>query len=130
MNLLLDTHTFLWWSLEPDKLPISIRKLLSASENRIVLSVVSSWEAQIKAGLGKLVLEESLETIIRREIETNGWEILPVTIAHTWRLADLPPLHRDPFDRMLITQAITEELSIVTKDPLIGSYSSVRTIWE
>lgn len=97
--------------------------------NAMYLSAASSWEAQIKVGLGKLVLLESLEKIIRREITTNGWKALPVTLEHTWKLAELPPLHQDPFDRILIAQALVEGLSIVSKDPVFSAYGDVRVVW-
>lgn len=126
---LLDTHTFLWWSLEPDKLPATVRGILADADTRVVLSVVSSWEAQIKTGLGKLELTEPLQTIIERELVTNRWEVLPIHLRHTWALAALPPLHRDPFDRLLVAQAKTESLVLVTTDPLIRAYPGVNTIW-
>lgn len=129
MKILLDTHTFLYWSLEPDKLPKNLIKHLSNPSNPVILSVVSSWEAQIKIGLGKLVIQESLKTIVEKEIRVNHWEILPLHLAHTWTLETLPPIHKDPFDRMLIAQAIHEKLFIATKDPLIMSYGEVKTIW-
>ena len=126
---LLDTHTFLWWSLEPGKLPAAILEMLADTDARVVFSVVSSWEAQIKTGLGKLELTEPLQTIIERELVENRWEVLPIHLRHTWSLADLPPLHRDPFDRLLIAQAKTESLTLVTTDPLIRAYPGVDTTW-
>jgi PIN domain nuclease of toxin-antitoxin system len=129
MRILLDTHTFLYWSIEPDRLPKNLLILLSNPSNQVLLSVVSSWEAQIKIGLGKLVLQESVKTILEREIRINHWEILPIHLAHTWTLEKLPPIHKDLFDRILIAQAIYEKLIIATKDPLILSYEEVKTIW-
>lgn len=129
MKYLLDTHTFLWWSLEPGKIPKKVLERLKNPRNAMYLSAASSWEAQIKVGLGKLVLLESLEKIIRREITTNGWKALPVTLEHTWKLAELPPLHQDPFDRILIAQALVEGLSIVSKDPVFSAYGDVRVVW-
>ena len=129
MKYLLDTHTFLWWSLEPEKLPKKVLERLKNPRNAIYLSAASSWEAQIKVGFRKLVLLESLEKIIRREITTNGWKALPVNLEHTWKLAELPPLHRDPFDRILIAQALVEGLSIVSKDPVFSAYGDVKVVW-
>jgi PIN domain nuclease of toxin-antitoxin system len=129
MNFLLDTHVFLWWSLEPDKLPSEVLDELRDPKNRVVFSTVCSWEAQIKAGLGKLVLEEPLRKIVERELSRNQWEVLPVTLEHTWRLESLPPLHRDPFDRLLVAQALVENLSLVTRDPLLPPYPDLRTFW-
>jgi len=127
--LLLDTHTFLWWSLDPEKLPASVSMLLSDPANRVVLSVVSCWEAQIKAGLGKLILGEPLRKIIERELIRNRWQVLPVTLVHTWKLESLPPLHRDPFDRLLVAQALVEDLILVTRDTLVTQYPDVKTFW-
>lgn len=127
---LLDTHTFLWWSLEPEKLPSTVVELLADARKRVVFSVVSSWEAQIKQGLGKLELTEPLQTVIERELVKNRWEVLPIHLRHTWALADLPPLHRDPFDRLLVAQAKTESLALVTIDPLIRAYPGVETSWD
>ena len=127
---LLDTHSFLWWSLEPDKLPSPVVEMLIDARSRVVFSVVSSWEAQIKAGLGKLELSEPLQAIIERELVRNRLEVLPIHLRHTWALADLPPLHRDPFDRLLIAQAKAESLALVTKDPWIRTYPGVETVWD
>lgn len=130
MNILLDTHVFLWWSLEPDKLPSKLIQKMSSPENSIFLSVASSWESQIKIGIGKLILSESLQTIIDREIQNNDWKILPIHLKHTYRLGKLPPIHRDPFDRILIAQAMSEGLTIATKDSFIQSYKKVKTLWD
>jgi PIN domain nuclease of toxin-antitoxin system len=130
MEILLDTHTFLWWSLQPEKLPPIVMQALQDPGNRIFFSAVSSWEAQIKIGLGKLVLHESLRKIVEREIVQNNWEVLPVTLHHTWQLEKLPPLHKDPFDRLLIAQALTENLVLATRDPLICAYPDLKTLWQ
>lgn len=127
--VLLDTHTFLWWSLEPEHLPGPVFQLLQKPDTGVFFSAVSSWEAQIKAGLGKLILEEPLRKIVERELIRNRWQVLPVSLEHTWRLEDLPPLHKDPFDRLLIAQALVEDLTLVTRDPLIGGYPGVKTFW-
>jgi len=129
MEILLDTHTFLWWSMQPEKLTPVVIQALQDPGNRIFFSAVSSWEAQIKIGLGKLVLHESLRKIVEREIVQNNWEVMPVTLHHTWQLEQLPPLHKDPFDRLLIAQALTENLVLATKDPLICAYPDVKTLW-
>lgn len=129
MEILLDTHTFLWWSLQPEKLPPLVLRALQDPGNRIFFSAVSSWEAQIKIGLGKLILVESLRKIVERELVQNSWEVLPVTLHHTWKLEQLPPLHKDPFDRLLVAQALAENLFIATRDPLICAYPDIKIIW-
>jgi PIN domain nuclease of toxin-antitoxin system len=128
-GLLLDTHVFLWWALEPDKLPPAVAAAMQDPQARIVFSAVSSWEAQIKAGLGKLELKEPLRIIVERELVQNRWEALPVYLQHTWKLKELPPLHKDPFDRLLVAQALVEDLAIVTKDPLVTMYPGLEVLW-
>jgi PIN domain nuclease of toxin-antitoxin system len=130
MEILLDTHTFLWWSLQPEKLPTVVLDALKDPGNRILFSAVSSWEAQIKIGLGKLILQDPLRKIVERELVKNNWEVLPVTLHHTWRLDQLPPLHKDPFDRLLIAQALVENVVLATKDPLIRPYPDVEILWD
>ena len=128
-GLLLDTHTFLWWTFEPERLPSGVLSALEDQNTRIVFSTVSSWEAQIKIGLGKLVLQEPLQSIVERELVQNNWEVLPVHLHHTWKLKELPPLHKDPFDRFLVAQALSEYLVLVTKDPLVTMYAGLKTLW-
>jgi PIN domain nuclease of toxin-antitoxin system len=99
---LLDTHTFLWWTSDPERLPRVLLDLLQAPEARLVLSVASCWELQIKISLGKLKLAEGLGKLVEREIEENSLEILPVGFRHVVELKNLPPLHKDPIDRMLV----------------------------
>lgn len=130
MRFLLDTHTFLWWTLEPEQLPPKVMGIMGDPGQTVVFSVVSAWEALIKAGIGKLVLQESLESIVRRELARNSWEVLPVKLAHAWKLAELPPFHKDPFDRLLIAQSLTEKLTILGKDPVFSFYKDVKTLWE
>jgi PIN domain nuclease of toxin-antitoxin system len=128
-GLLLDTHTFLWWAIEPEKLPVGVLAALQDPRTRIVFSAVSSWEAQIKVGLGKLVLKEPLQVIVERELVQNHWEVLPIYLQHTWKLKELPPLHKDPFDRLLVAQALVEDLTIASKDPLVAMYPGLDILW-
>jgi PIN domain nuclease of toxin-antitoxin system len=128
-EILLDTHTFLWWALEPDRLPEKVLAIMGDPKTRVLLSAVSSWEAQIKIGLGKLTLSEPLRKIVERELIHNNWEALSIQLAHTWKLEELPPLHKDPFDRLLIAQALVENLVLVTRDPLVVQYPHITTLW-
>jgi PIN domain nuclease of toxin-antitoxin system len=130
VRILIDTHTFLWWSLSPERLPTRVTRLLKDPDNSILFSVVSSWEAAIKQGLGKLTLSKPLRNLIEDEVSRNRWQILPVLLPHTFRLEELPPLHRDPFDRLLLAQAMVEDLAIATRDPLIASYGLTEIVWE
>jgi PIN domain nuclease of toxin-antitoxin system len=116
--------------MQPDRLPKGLLKTLSLPSHDIFFSSASSWEIQIKIGLGKLSLNENLQQIIEREIKNNSLIILPVHLQHTWKLEKLLPLHKDPFDRILIAQALSEDLVIATKDPLIKNYNLVETIWD
>ena len=116
MKLLLDTHVFIWWSGEPDKLS---EKALDACENRanrLILSIVSIWEMQIKMQLGKLKLKHSLKDLVENQQNINNLQILPVSPNHIFMLDNLPMHHSDPFDRLLISQAIEENLALVSKD--------------
>lgn len=121
MKLLLDSHTFLWWNNEPEKLSARVLGMCKDPENMLLISVASIWELQIKFQLGKLRLHTSLAEIIRQEQE-NGIEILPVEPAHIFALDSLPDHHKDPFDRLLIAQAIVEEATLLSADPLIAQY--------
>jgi PIN domain nuclease of toxin-antitoxin system len=127
MKLLLDTHTFIWMDSEPDKLSPRIRELCQDTENILLVSVASIWEIQIKSQLGKLKLKTPLPDIIRQQKE-NGIEILPIEPNHIFALEALPNHHKDPFDRLLIAQAIVEDAVLLTADPLIQQYP-IKTEW-
>ena len=130
MNLLFDTHTFIWWSCNPEKLPPNLLSILIKPANTLYLSTASTWEIQIKIGIGKLSFKEDWAKIVAREIETNSIQILQINLEHTFALKKLPPIHKDPFDRMLIAQVLTENFTIATNDSLIQQYPGIQTIWE
>ena len=121
MKLLLDSHTFLWWNNEPDKLSPRVLEMCKDSENALFVSVASIWELQIKFQLGKLRLYKPLAEIIRQEQE-NGIEILSVEAPHVFALDSLPNHHKDPFDRLLVAQALVEGAVLVSADPLVKQY--------
>lgn len=121
MKYLLDTHAFIWMDSEPEKLSAHVQQLCQDTENMLMLSVVSIWEMQIKNQLGKLRLNLPLTQIVREQQE-NGIEILPVEAAHIFALESLPNLHKDPFDRLLVAQAIAEDMVLISADPLIQQY--------
>lgn len=127
MKLLLDTHTFLWMDHASYKLPERTKTLLEDSSNELLLSLVSIWEMQIKAQLGKLQLRTGLATVIADQ-QQNGVTLLPVTLLHIFALQHLPMHHRDPFDRLLITQAQYEGASLLSKDSEFSDYA-VSVIW-
>jgi PIN domain nuclease of toxin-antitoxin system len=128
MKLLLDTHAFIWWDSEPAKLSPQALALCQDRQNALMLSVVSVWEMQIKLQLGKLRLTLPLKEIIETQRQTNGIEILPVTLAHVLALENLPAHHKDPFDRLLVAQAMVEEAVLVNLDPNIAKYA-VQVVW-
>jgi PIN domain nuclease of toxin-antitoxin system len=128
MKLLLDTHAFIWWASGPEKL--SERALLACQDrsNDLILSVASVWEMQIKLQLGKLKLESSLVDLIESQQRANDLQVLSLELRHVLALSDLPPHHKDPFDRLLIAQAATEDAFLVSADEAFSRYS-VRLLW-
>ena len=130
MKILLDTHVFLWWVSEPEKLPDSMLQHLIDPDIRVFLSVATSWEVQIKIGIGRLELKDQWKNIVQTQVKKNFIEVLNITLEHTWALQGLDPLHKDPFDRLLIAQSLCESLVLVSKDPLIHQYPQVSVLWE
>ena len=123
MKLLLDTHIFLWWADQPEKLPPAALSALEDDANELLLSVVSVWEMQIKIQLGKLKLTLPLKELVKKQQETNDLTVSAVALTHVLALDALPFHHKDPFDRLLIAQSIEEGLTIVTADSQFSSYS-------
>lgn len=128
MNVLLDTHAFLWWVIDDSQLSITAKAMIAEPTNTIYLSVVSAWEIIIKERTGKLSLPESPETYIPSRLIANRFVTLPVEMPHVLQIAALPDHHRDPFDRLLIAQSQVENLPLLTVDHLISQYS-VNVIW-
>ena len=124
MNLLLlDTHVFLWWRSQPSKISPDVTRRIAVAEV-VFVSAASAWEAAIKAALGKLKLPESFES----GVAESGFQQLPIGFGHAGRVADLPPHHQDPFDRMLIVQAQWEGLTLVSHDRRLAPYD-VPILW-
>jgi PIN domain nuclease of toxin-antitoxin system len=123
MRLLLDTHAFLWYISADAKLPAAHLAAIRDATNEVYLSAASVWEAVIKHGLGKLPLPSPPAEYLTRQRAAHGIAALPIDEAAMVQLATLPPLHRDPFDRILIAQALQGSLTIVTIDPVILAYS-------
>jgi PIN domain nuclease of toxin-antitoxin system len=128
VNILLDTHVFLWWDSDPAKLPAGLVELLTDSENQLFLSVASAWEIQIKKQLGKLTLTVGLDELVESQQQINGLQLISVELRHVLALESLPAHHKDPFDRLLIAQARAEGLSIASVDPVFSKYD-VKVIW-
>jgi PIN domain nuclease of toxin-antitoxin system len=128
MNLLLDTHVFLWCELQPERLSAKVQYLFEDEGNQFALSVASVWEMQIKMQAGRLTLERSIEEIIHRQQRENQLRVLPIELPHVLALQDLPPHHKDPFDRLLVCQAKVERLVIVSADKALSDYP-VEVLW-
>jgi PIN domain nuclease of toxin-antitoxin system len=128
MNLLLDTHTFIWWDTDPARLPARVLKMCRDPANRLLLSVASVWEMQIKLQLGKLRLAVPLQSLIEGQQRTNAIEIVSVTLPHVLDLDNLPGHHKDPFDRLPVAQARVEQASLVSVDPVFSAYP-VQVLW-
>lgn len=124
MRVLLDTHIFIWWNGDLDRLSPEARSLCEDKENILVLSLASVWEMQIKYQLGKLTFHQPLPEIIQSQQQNNNLEILPIAIEHIYALQNLPAHHRDPFDRLLIAQATVEQIPIITADPALRQYEA------
>jgi PIN domain nuclease of toxin-antitoxin system len=122
VNLLLDTHILLWWVAGDRKLPRSLRDRITSAENDVSVSAATFWEIAIKARLGRIHID--LEEL-RAAVNADGFRELPVQIAHTLRLQELPDHHRDPFDRLLIAQSIADGQRLVTRDESILAYTGV-----
>ncbi len=123
MRLLLDTHIAIWWLNNPSQVAAEVRAAIEDESNEVYLSAASIWEAAIKEAAGRL----TLPTAISDEAGKAGLLELPIRWAHAVRAASLPPLHRDPFDRMLVAQALEQGLVLATRDPLVRQYA-VSTI--
>ncbi len=124
MTLLIDTHTFLWWLSNPASLSLDARVAIEDPANRILVSTVVLWEIAIKRAIGKLTANVNLETAV----QGAGFVYLPISEDHIATTETLPLHHRDPFDRMLIAQAIVENATLVTRDPLIPQYGIATII--
>src|ERR1044072_9227210 len=127
MKLLLDTHIFIWWADQPEKLPPAALSALEDDANELLLSVASVWEMQIKIQLGKLKLSLPLKELVKNQQDTNDLRVSPVTLTHVLALDSLPFHHKDPFDRVLIAQCMAEGLTIVTSDSQFAA-SSVKLL--
>jgi len=128
LDLLFDTHSFIWWADEPTKLSTVALAALEDEGNRLFLSDVSVWEIQIKVQLGKMKLKLPLEDLVESQQRDNEVEILPIATEHILTLNNLPFYHKDPFDRLLIAQSIIEGFTIVTLDPEFPPYGA-KLLW-
>lgn len=128
MRVLIDTHVFIWWTSAQMKLSPYVYNLLTDVNTEAILSIASIWEMQIKLSLGKLTFKTALPELVEDEVKRNQIKLLPINLTHIYALSHLPNHHRDPFDRLLIAQAINEKLAIVSIDEKFNGYE-VKRLW-
>jgi len=126
MKILLDTHVWLWMQASPRRLGEQATELVTDTSNALLLSAASSWEIAIKYALGRLDLPEPPATYVPDRMRRSGVDGLVVHHAHALAVASLPPHHRDPFDRLLVAQAVIEDLVVLTSDPIFDRYGVER----
>jgi PIN domain nuclease of toxin-antitoxin system len=127
MRLLLDTHLLLWALADPDRLDATTRSVLEDASNEVLFSAASLWEIAIKAGLGRVDFTFDPQQVLRAALDT-GFVELPVRSAAAVLVAGMPPHHRDPVDRLLIAQAMSEPVRFYTADPVLPAYSELVTL--
>ena len=126
MRMLLDTHAFLWFVLDDPKLSPAALALISDMNNELIISPASYWEIAIKVSLRKYQIPGSFQFWMEQQLSTNNFKILPIQISHAAKVTSLPFHHRDPFDRLLIAQALTEEVHIISIDGKFDQYFMER----
>jgi PIN domain nuclease of toxin-antitoxin system len=124
VQLLIDSHAFIWWSESSPALGGAAGAAIADPANEVLISTAGLWELSIKAGLGRLALPDDLEIMVSNQ----GFSVLAITFAHLRRFRGLPRLHRNPFDRMMIAQALAEGIPIATVDRAFAAYG-VQTVW-
>lgn len=122
MQYLLDTHVVLWWLVEPEKLSKKARTIIADKKNTICVSSVSIWELSIKNAIGRVTIPQNLLTLLRH----NSFEIIPLVAEECLNVLDLPDIHKDPFDRMLIAQAKYNGYVFITRDKAIQDYPLIH----
>ena len=128
MKLLLDTHVFLWWVSDAPELSVAARAAISEPGNTCYLSLASCWELAIKSAVGKLKLKKPVQRFVSEQMQQNGFLMLNIELRHISKVEALPFHHRDPFDRLLISQAKTERMVMVTAVPILAAYG-IRCVW-
>jgi len=128
VNLLLDTHALLWFAMDDPQLSKAADAAISDSENTVYVSPASYWEIAIKVSIGKYPLTVPFETFITHAIEGNQFRILPIEPKHVNKICSLPHHHKDPFDRLVIAQAIVEQMTVINSDKAFAAYP-VKVHW-
>jgi PIN domain nuclease of toxin-antitoxin system len=128
MKAILDTHAFLWWVLDNHRLSKTAHDFIIDPNNTIFLSAVSGWEMAIKWGIGKLTLPGQPDIFVEQQLEINNFTPLPIQMAHGLYAHELPGIHKDPFDRLLIAQSKIERLLLISADSIFQQYP-VSLLW-
>lgn len=128
MRILLDTHAFLWTAVGSSQLSVNATNLFLETQNELYLSVVSLWEIAIKCSLGKLTFNKPIESYILDVLQENAIQLLSIDFRHVMRVTTLPFHHRDPFDRLLISQAIEEKIALLSRDEAFDAYG-IERLW-
>ena len=130
MKFMLDTHAFLWWINRHERLTAKALDTIGSGRNEIFVSVVNVWEIVIKAKIGRIQMPGDLGSFLNRQIAENSFQILPIQMPHALHVYQLPdhPRHRDPFHRLLVAQAICEDMPVISNDGLLDDYG-IERIW-
>jgi PIN domain nuclease of toxin-antitoxin system len=128
MRALLDTHSFLWWITDSPRLSSRVREIIADGRNELFFSAASGWEIAIKARLGRLEIPGGPERFLTEQLSRNAIQALPIYLSHAVRTYALPAHHQDPFDRLLVSQALLERLPILSADAQISRYP-VEVVW-
>jgi PIN domain nuclease of toxin-antitoxin system len=128
VKYLLDTHAFLWFVMDDDRISSRAKTIIKNSRNEIYFSAASAWEMAIKTKLNRLRLKEELESFIIDQLSTNCFVPLSITISHSTYTERLPQIHKDPFDRLIIAQSILENLQLISIDKQIRKYK-IKVVW-
>lgn len=128
MKLLLDTHAFLWWVADDERLSARARRAIGDARNEVLVSAVTGWEISVKAALGRLELPDPPDRFVPEQLRANAFGSLAITMSHALAVSRLPAVNQDPFDRLLVAQTLVERLSIVSGDDDIARYP-VKVTW-
>jgi PIN domain nuclease of toxin-antitoxin system len=128
VKILADTHTFLWFVTDAPQLSAKAKTILEDEETERFFSIASLWEIAIKTSLGKLALRKPLQEFLPEQLAVNRFSLLNISVEHAFQIARLPLHHRDPFDRMLVAQCLTENLPLVSNDSTLDAYG-IKRLW-
>jgi PIN domain nuclease of toxin-antitoxin system len=129
MKYLLDTHALIWFIIGDEKIHFYAKQLIENEENEILVSIASLWEIAIKYSLGKLQLKKTYDQLFPEQLEENNIDVMIVKLEHLKLLCNLPFHHRDPFDRIIICQALFGQITLISKDTILDNYK-IKRVWE